>query len=98
MKNVGGAQVEVIAMKIDVKFTLNKDNSAEAAYANMLDMSFASYNMMKMLQPDLPEVICEACDCGTEIEYRFQCDQELNIEDLEQIFKSALAEGFGSNN
>ena len=81
-------------MKIDLKFVLNKENEAEVTYASMLDMSFASYNMMKMLQPDLPEIDCEACDCGSEIEYRFRCDQELNLEELQELIKKALAETF----
>ena len=78
-------------MKLEFKLTLDKNNEAEIAYCKMLDMSFASYNMMKMLQPDLPDFTCEACDCGSEIEYKFQCSQELNIEDLEQILKSSLS-------
>lgn len=79
-------------MKIALKMNLNKQNEAELSYGNMLDICFASYNMMKMMDSTLPEILCESCDCGDYIEYRFNCEQDFTSDDLNNIFKSIFAE------
>lgn len=75
-------------MRVNLILNLNKDNEAETAYANILDMSYASYNMLKLMDSTLPDITCEACDCGSTLEYRLSIDQELTAEDLEKIFKT----------
>ena len=80
-------------MKVEFKITLDKNNEAEIAYCKMLDMSFASYNIMKNIQPDLPEFDCEVCDCDSEIEYKIHCVQELTVDDLENLWSKLLDTG-----
>ena len=80
-------------MKINLKLILNKDNEAEMSYCKILDMSLASYNLMTMLHSELPELKCESCDCGSEVEYRIECEQDVTIEDIEKLLKNAIADG-----
>lgn len=74
-------------MKIELKLCLNKDNEGDMEYANIIDMSFMSYNILKNTQsPDLLDITCESCDYGSEIIYSIGFNQDINIDDLKKLF------------
>lgn len=74
-------------MKIQIELILDKNNEAEAAYAEILNMSYAGYNALRMFDQQLPEIQCEVCDCGDTLEYRVNCDNIITSEIIEDIMR-----------